>query len=383
MKHSFKLVVLTMLTFVGINFASCGSSSDDEPTTLTVNPNAISLVSSANASATITIECSGQWLVTSYPDWINISSTSGTGNTTLTITALTENATASVRSGYIMISSDDLEATVNVSQVAALKSGCEVTIDDQVILNTSATFRLKFGSNASYMYGGFLSASAAGWNDNKIVEVLENSAEAMNCKNGMTLTADNLNEKTSYIQCFVAYDAKGNRGEVIRIPFTTASSKNAPAAYISDVSYSDDYWYWSTSISATASEYYMVAYTGDLALLMAALEPSDLAMMIKDSVNDLVSYVNGTNWRRERNSGEMDILITTWAKRDNVWSGYLDIFWGHLTDNISSTSGVKIEANNLDADKYANSHGKMVAHYPNEIENVKKHLDIQHFSISK
>ncbi|MDE7409708.1 MAG: BACON domain-containing protein [Muribaculaceae bacterium] len=343
---------------------------------LELNPTSISLVSSANSTAQIDIKCNGAWSIVSKPEWINVSSNSGKGATSLIITAITENDSATPRSGELKIISGSTSATLLISQLASLESGCEVIISDEVILNTSATFRVNFGSKASYFFAGYFPASSAGWSDNKIVEELENSATPMNVENDTDLTADELDESTTYIQCFVAYNEKGKRGEVIRRTFKTPSSKDAPMAYISDVSYSSTKWYWSTKIGATAQEYYMLVYGGDTAFLYGNfLAPSDIAMIFKDKVKNLTSYVNSQDWNVDREAEEMDLLICTWAQRDKKWSAVLNMFYGSVNEESSAYIKKKLSTVPLKIKKNQ-SNGMCTPHYLEQREAFNKHFRI-------
>lgn len=368
--------ILALLLICSISLMSCKDDKDEpenpqEVPHLQVNPSSISLVSMANSSATLTITCNSTWSITSKPEWINVSSTSGNGDTMLTITALTDNNTASVRSGSINIQSGSLSSTVEVSQVAGLESGCEVMISDEVILNTSATFRLKFGSKASFLYAGYFPVSSAGWSDDKLVSEMENNSTAMNAKDGLELTADELDEATDYIQCFVAYTENGKRGEVIRKKFTTPSSKNAPKAIITDMGYDSDFWYWSTKIGATAQEYYMLIYTGEIAWnYLLYLAPSDIGMIFKDKIQDLTSYVNSQDWYCSRDSGEEDLLICTWAQRDKIWSSVLNMSYKYASEDNSNAKPVK------SIKKKSSAKGVCTPHYPEQTSEFSKHFRI-------
>lgn len=360
----------------------CGSKSTKVQVTqsgkeleiLELNPTSVSLVSTANSTAIIDITCNGTWSIVSKPEWINVSSNSGKGNTSLTITALTENDTASPRSGNLEILSGSTTAILLISQLPSLESGCEVMITDEVILNTSATFRVKFGSKASYFYAAYFPASSAGWSDNRIVEELENYGTPMNVEDYTDLTAEKLDESTTYIQCFVAYNEKGKRGEVLRKSFKTPSSKDAPMAYISDVSYSSTKWYWSTKIGATAQEYYMLVYGGDTAFLYGLyLAPSDIAMIFKDKAHDLTSYVNSQEWNVTRDPGERELLICTWAQRDKKWSAVLNMFYGSI--NEESSANVTKKLSNAPLKKNSSTRA-CTPHYLKQREALNKHIRI-------
>ncbi|MDE6247452.1 MAG: BACON domain-containing protein [Muribaculaceae bacterium] len=345
------LITAFAILFVGATISSCGKDDDDEPATLSINPTSVSLISTAGSSANVEVKCSGVWSVTNYPEWINLSASSGNGNTSITLTALTENNTASARTGIISFVSGDLTAQLSVSQVAGLQSGLEVNITDEVILVNSATFKLSFGPKVDYILSGYFNASSAGWSDDKILEALQN-ADPMSADTE-TITASSLDSGTSYVQCFVGYDSKGNHGEIIRRTFETpyySNLDNAPYADIENVRYNSTTWYWTTNINAAADVYYQIYQSGDLALLMAMyLAPSDFAMLIKESVNSLTAYKNGWDgWSTARGAEDNDLVISTWAQRDSKWSGVINIFWGHLSANdIQKKSINKVVARQL------------------------------------
>lgn len=344
---------------------------------LEVNPSSISLVSTENATASVNIKCNGTWEITSKPNWINVSSTAGKGDVTINVSALTKNDSASPRTGELNIVSGSSTAKLLITQQPSLQSGCEVTVVDDVVLNTSATFRLRFGSNAAYFYAVYFAASYAGWSDEKLIEEIEKNSEPMNAENDVDITAGDLSESTKYIQCFVAYDEKGNRGEVIRRIFTTPSSKDAPMAYIENVRYNSSYWTWSTIIGGTATSYYVMYWTGDVAVGAAMyLEPSDFAMIFKDNISNLTPYRNNNEkWQLSRTNN--DILICTWAKVDNQWSSFLNRFWGHISEDSPSNTS-KILSNHSKSNTFPNdiSKDKCVPHYASERESAYKHIKI-------
>lgn len=331
------LSILVSIILCNTAFVACSGGGDDkdEPEVLSVNPNSISLVATANSSGTFLITASGDWIITGGEEWLNISSSSGTGNTTVIVTALSDNSSASNRNCTLIVQGSSTSATINVVQLAGLQSGCEVTMVDEVVLADSYAQKLKFGPNVSYFYAGWLSSSSAGWTDDRIVQELQSSADAIEAEDGIILSADNLYENTQYYQYYVGFDKQGKRGEVLRCSVQTPSSKNAPAAYISNVTYSSTLWKWTTTISATASEYYMLSSDGSTALYYYYLySPAEIAMYIKDNISNFTSYIQSSSWSMSRDAD--NIFIATWAKKNNEWSGIVTEFYGEINSSNSS-----------------------------------------------
>lgn len=324
LKKWFNLIAGIALIAGGLTVSSCGTDDDpDEPRVLKVNPTSISMLSTANASVTISITCTDEWTITSRPDWVNLSSTSGNGNTSVVVTALTTNESSKQRTGVLTITSGDLSTNVELTQLAALQSGCEVTIDDEVIMFNSATFKVHFGDKASYYYAGYFPASSAGWSDAKIVAALESDTEPDNCEaDDYCSTGEDLTRNTSYVYCFVAYDSNGNRGDVVRRPFTTPAPDmtKTPRVYLKEFSCESWRWVWLTEKNATTTDYFMLAVSGDSAPYLYYAPTSLIGMFIKEDADYDNSYINGQYWQLVRNEDENYLYVATWARREQKWS---------------------------------------------------------------
>lgn len=334
-------MLLTVLC--GFALTSCGDDDDNGngvPEELEVNPSAISLLASANSSATFTITYGGNWTVSGAPEWLNVSSMSGKGNTSLVVTSISANSSATNRECTLTVSGNDTQASVVVSQLAGLKSGCEVMITDKLIFSDNCTFVLDFGSNASYFYAGFLPATSAGWTDEKIVQTMIDDDNPRTAEDSKVMCASGLNPETQYLAVFAAYDAQGNRGELIREPFTTPKYDNTPLAIISYVSYDNENWYWETTLGATATEYIMASWEGDLAVARAYLyETSETGLYLRNRLSTLTTYVQSSSWYMSRDDDEL--YICTWAKKNESWGANLYTFFGRINDDEEESSIVK------------------------------------------
>ncbi len=363
-----------LLLLCSAAIVACGSDDkdqgQDEPEILSVTPSSISLVSSANSSATFMITASGDWTINGGDDWLNISSTSGRGNTTITVTALTENSSASNRSCVLTINGSSVSATVGITQLAALKSGCNVSVTDKVILTDGFATKLSFGPNASYFYFGYLSSSSAGWTDDRIIQELQSKTKAHEAKDGIIMHNEVLDENTDYYLYYVAFDEQGNRGEILRYPIHTPSSRNAPAAYISDVTCDYYKWYWTATISATASEYYMIADEGMNAFnLYHDYSPALIAMIIKDNLSDYTSFIQTADYYLIKEEGYF-LYIATWAKKGTDWSPVVKVHYE--LEDIDDTYAAK--AKNKTKQTPAIS-----IIYPDEYENTRRNIKIKRF----
>lgn len=338
-----------------------------------VNPSELFLVPTSGSSATFNIECAGNWNITGVEEWLNISASSGKGNTSVTVTALSDNNKASNRVCNLTVKGAAGSASIAVTQLAGLKGGCEVTIADEILLEESFALKLNFGSKATFFYAGYFDASAAGWTDDKIAaQLLE--MEAINAENGYVVSLGGFTPGESVVFCFLACDQDGNRGEVVRKTIKFPNDKNAPEAYIQDVKYSDSYWLWSTKIGATANEYYQAAWSGWYAMYYGLFfTRSEIAFMIKDTLNERTSYVQSQDWRMPRASDETDFLVATWARRNGQWSTILTKFYGSISDDNSRPanrkSALKTKKSNADS-------RKLVCHSKAEYEKALKSMKV-------
>ncbi len=363
------VLALLALAVCGFAMSSCsGSDSDDEPDEITVNPSTISLIHSSGSSASFRIEYGGNWTISGVPDWLNVSSSSGKGNTSITITALSDNLSSSSRNCTLLVDGKDAQASVAVTQLAGLKSGLEVTVTDEIIFSDNYSSKMKFGVNADFYYAGILSASSAGWTDEKLLQVMAED-EPRAAKDGSIICARGLKESTEYLQVFVAFDSKGNRGEIIRRKFKTPSTKGTPWAYISNVTYSSEQWRWDTTIGPTATDYFMACWEGeDATLLHNYYETSEVAFFIKDYLDDLTSYVQSSTWTQPRTSDAL--YISTWARKNQEWGANLETFYGTIKeDKIVSKNAMMLNG--------ASDEGiKVRSRQPSEYEALKANLKV-------
>ena len=94
-----------------------------------VNPKSLSLEATDTSDHAITVSSNLSWTISSYPDWMEVSKTSGTGNDTVNVKAKEEYTGDSQRSGEIVFkNAKDSTIRVSVTQSAA-----EITYGDPVV----------------------------------------------------------------------------------------------------------------------------------------------------------------------------------------------------------------------------------------------------------
>ena len=109
---------------VALSQAAAGSTPTPTPT-LSVSPPSLNFVSGGEPK-TFAITTSGSWTLSGKPSWAEVSSTSGTGNTTITVTANPNSATTA-RNAELTITASGVTAKVALSQAAAGSTFVPVT----------------------------------------------------------------------------------------------------------------------------------------------------------------------------------------------------------------------------------------------------------------
>jgi hypothetical protein len=125
---------------------------------LSVTPSDINLLKNANSSASFTINTSGLWTAECPASWLNLSSKSGDGRTTVTVTALSDNDSAETRKAIVTVKSGEIVLEGAVSQEPKyVPVYANANIDDAVILTSSYAIPITYEGDVSYYYGAVLS----------------------------------------------------------------------------------------------------------------------------------------------------------------------------------------------------------------------------------
>ena len=115
--------------------------------TISINPSYIAFNARATMEYTITVTCEGDWEITDYPEWLNITTLSGTGNGTFVVTA--DPNRGEMRQGEIRVSTRDTYAICIAAQEAY--SPWLILSENEVTLSVSAnTFPLEVDSSSRW-----------------------------------------------------------------------------------------------------------------------------------------------------------------------------------------------------------------------------------------
>lgn len=335
-----KLLVFTLL--FGALFASCSSHDDDlEGTELSVNVYDLILGAEANSTSTFTITCNESWNITNIPSWISLSSTrGGAGNSTITVTTTsTNNESSSDRMGQFTITAKDETIIIDVTQKSALSAGCKVTPTNIVTLTNGIAFDFTFGKNVSYYYYGYIEQDRAGiMTDAEIIQFALDNFNRYVPNDDHIGVLTNLYSNTNHcIICF-AYDNKGNRGDISKVVVKT-NKEVANRAYVNigNITYSADYWLWSTSKGGYTSKYYQSIWTGDNALIVSSFAPVEIAWWMKsfiDNDEDYLPILNDESWQAPRN--DSNFFVAAWAMDANgTLAGMIDYKYGYIPTNYN------------------------------------------------
>lgn len=99
------------------------------PIVWSVSPQSISLDADDTSEHTINVTSNTSWTITGYPDWVEVSTTSGSGSSSVTVNAKSEYTGDSQRSGTITFRNTHGQTqTVSISQSAATITYSDVTV---------------------------------------------------------------------------------------------------------------------------------------------------------------------------------------------------------------------------------------------------------------
>lgn len=325
-RHLF-LVVMTII--LATTVLSCKNDKDEpemppvvtptEETTLSVSPASLSMLSEKGASVSFTIRCNSNWNILNVPEWINLSATSGSGDATITVSALSQNDDDETRTATVTITASEKSAEVKIEQLPAFVSNCTVTFTDFLSMTTSVAFKYQIGPKVSYFYAGYLDVSAAGWTDEKIVQKLT-SEDSFDSKNNETTGLQGfggMDPDTEYYLCSIAFNEKGERGNLIKTRIKTLADKTeVPRVWIENVEYNDTQWVWETTKNVYTTKYYQFCTDGTPALIFNYLfTEAEIAWLIKSLVDsgEKSPIANGGSWRMDRDKDAEDVFIATWG----------------------------------------------------------------------
>lgn len=287
----------------------------------------------------IYIQSSGEWRLTTCPDWLRCSITSSKGSKSVTLKTLSVNKSSKPRTGVVVFSTDDQDLSIAVSQDGSAASGCNVRPNHITTLSNGIAFDMDFSDarNVAHYYRGYIEASHSGiMTNDEIIYTLTHEFQRHLPADDEVADFSGLKANTKYFIYTLAYNMDGKAGELIATEVkTNPILDNEPCAWISNLSYDTYNWYWTLTLSATCRSYYVMA-TEDRSIG----EASDVlqAWWLDDAArrNLIVEYSNGGPWQMPRDAN----VVAIWTRGKNS-NGKLagKICWDG--GSVSSNSGAR------------------------------------------
>lgn len=226
-------------------------------------------------------------------------------------------------------------------QEEKLADFCDVEIEDEVVLNTSAVFKLSYERGVDHVIVGFLTeAQALQFTEEEILTRMLNGGGTRHDKAINHIKLDNLKEGTNYVFAYVGFNALDKRGHFYMHPFTTSVVADLLAkkmiATVTNFDYDSNFFYYTVEADASlVGEYYVLPEVGnDLTFTegnMAAIGMAWKELMEEDEEMAGQHYF-GDDFRESRPNGENSLRVMTWAT-DDEWelAGYIYEFIGKTT----------------------------------------------------
>lgn len=358
-------LLMLLLVCCSTIFISCGGDDDDDPTpptpleSLTVSPITPSLLSKKDSKTDIFITASGdnKWIISGCPEWLHLSSNSGIGNTTVTLTALSDNKSDKERSATLKVSLGSKAVDITVTQANGYAQNCDVKPKVIVALANSFAMDWEYGSNVLHYYSYCLPKSEAQRkSEDEIVEsMLKDNYNTPS--DGYVTSWKNRNPTTTYVVYTLGFDKDGNRGNLIQTDITTKSGTNQAKATISEVQYDSTEFSWVTTPNAYTTRYFQCYMPDYNSSLNSTTTDAALAWFFKAYME---RYPNDPNfapiattghWTRKRNGSNVFFMVTWALDVDGNYSGVIDSFYGTISSSAKASTVSKVsDVNNSSKD---------------------------------
>lgn len=305
-------------------------------------------ISAEGESKTFKITSNTEWYFSDIPSWITLSSTSGSGNKSITMT-VRQNTNMDDRKASLLLTTENGEKSIHiqVNQDGNIGKNLEVKPASIVALADGFAFDYQFGSEVMYYYvSGYYPEYLERMTDEEIIKEMSSDPSNRDTpSDGYVSSWSGLSYSTQYVVCTVGYNRSGKHGKLYKTNITTKSGVNQALATISDVGYNETYWSWTTSVNGFVTKYYQWFVTNSY--LHNTSEPA-IAWFMKDqmtqSPNDFPPIAQGDSWVRPRNGGTVFDVVTWAIDVDGQFSGIIDRFVGQIN---SSAHHVEKKKHNL------------------------------------
>lgn len=318
---------LTFSTVDGKASASVTVSQEAAKLNLEVNVYELNFSEKEGDIQQLTITSNSDWRITGNPKWLDLSSTSGSGKSTINLTTNSFNNSSSARQETLIVTANGASVEVKVTQKAGLMADCVVKLDDVVTLSDEVAFNFTYANSVSYYHVGILDKSDAGrMTDDEIIEILSSNFDRYTPSDSWVISFYDLESVHDYTIYTIAYNKDGKRGELVSKEIRTKSGKNQPYAAIGNVRIENGLLKWETKMGAYCSKYYQWVLTGN-----------NYTTHWQDS-DGIVAWFFNYEMRKNPNSYKPIIQDGVFNKTYN-YEGYLQfITWGE--DLYGDLSGI-------------------------------------------
>lgn len=381
--------IKSLLLYVSVlagTLLTVSCSDDDKPSVkYSVSPEEIVLTSEKDASSSFVIEFDkgdGNWKIAEYPEFVSVYPLSGTGRSTVRVTALGDNKSKNPLEGDIVVEVAGAKVKRQIVHVAQQNlSDCYVEPANILQMCDGLAFNWTYGHNVKYYYWNIFTQSDYNkMSESEIIsQVATGKVDDRNVPdNDRYACFYNLNANSQYVVVTVSYAEGDRQGDIVSTPLTTKSSANQPEATINDLSYipegNDKYSYgWNVVKNTYCREYYTYAAAspdyfatyyyleeGCYPLIAWALR-NEILKNGEDhttSINEGYIYMPFDNGRDKFYGAQVEngqskftafpytdnyMCIITWGTNTNgELSGTLDAVWADLTSDDDEVKERKV-----------------------------------------
>lgn len=298
----------------------------------------------AKCERSVNVTSNTQWSITNVPEWLDVSTTNGNGNATVTFITSMDNNSSEALVGEITISTQSgISCQLSVSQKGKYIKDCRVSVENVVSLANSIAFELKFDATVSYFYGLiFYPESLELMTDSEILAELVVPDNRM-LPDSKFVSGFDADPRTDYTLCFVAFDKNDKQGDLTFVDVSTPSDVNQPYAEIGDVYYTSSQFEWETTIGAYCSHYYMYADSGKTYddLIFSYTYDAVIAWYLKEDItnnpDEYPRIVQSGGWTYNREITDLWLQIVTWGVgAEGDFSGIINNGVYEISDTRSS-----------------------------------------------
>ena len=249
--YFYSVFAIMMAAVMSVSFTACGGDGDsgsqgDNNVTVSVTPTSTSLLSNEGSTSSIYIKTEGMWSITGCPEWLHLTSTSGEGNTSITLTTKSDNFSAEVRSATLTVTAGTASATFTVSQEKFFPDGLDVSLGDMTVMADGFACDLVFPSKAKgYREAFFTESQLKAMTDRDIYNKLMQQTEYSGSVDWTVSPVADPN--TNIVYCIAAYGNESNSdgshkyGPMTMKTITTASKTIWADMYLT-LSYTSSRW---------------------------------------------------------------------------------------------------------------------------------------------